>query len=239
MRNNDLIQIKKMLTALLKNQNHIWTIGAWSWGRTEAGDPFILLYDARDSFVEKVCRVYGGSFKKLPAFINTTNIPQHLPTTNPNKDKAQKGGRYFPCPIFQIVTHDGRDTNMGRERRFGDVLWASNQLPSQPAPAPQTTVAGISHHDHWYKEAVEAVEPFMFDSALVKLENWFKDTKSVKEFRELLCGEIFTTGKATVETMLEYARIRRLHHRKDAGTAHRLAKQSALTKFEQMRVKAH
>ena len=244
MKNDDLTQVKKMLTALLKNQNHLWWIGGYAYGRTEGGNPFILLYASNEALKEKICRVYPRDFKKLPAFIPTDNIPQHLPSSNPNRTKAQQSGRFSPCPHFQIVTHDGKETNMGRERRFSDVLWVSSgQNPPQPpaAPSPEDagmTVEGISTHDHWYNEAVKAIDPFMFDTALVKLESWFKDTEAAQSFRTLICGANFTPGRATTEAMLEYARVRRQHLTKDTGTAHNLAKQSAIAKLKGSKIPA-
>lgn len=117
-----LEQVAKMLRAQLKGAGHLWWIGGYVYGVTGSGDPFVILYPADEKLNEKVVRVYPHDFKKLPAFIPTEGLDAGDTEANPNKEQAKKKGIYHECPIFEIVTFDGKETQMGRERRFGDVL---------------------------------------------------------------------------------------------------------------------
>ena len=119
---NEIKEVRTMLEALLMSNNHIHWIGGYVYGRTAADDPFIILYPSSDKLIEKACRVYPHDFKKLPKFIDTENIPVNAPDGNPNKQKAAQRGIYRECPPFQIVTYDGRETQMGNEKRFGGVV---------------------------------------------------------------------------------------------------------------------
>lgn len=140
--NEQLERIEKMLSALLKSSNHIWWIGGYVYGQKSNGEPFIVLYPAGERLKDKVCRVYDHDFRKLPAFIDTSNVTADTAEygkETPDKLEAQKKGIYHECPLFQIATYDGRDTRMGPERRFGDVLRISNQpAPAAAAPAGKT-----------------------------------------------------------------------------------------------------
>lgn len=121
MNNDQLDQIAKMLRAQLKSAGHVWWIGGYVYGVTSNGDPFVILYPAAENLKEKVVRVYSQDFKKLPAYIKT-DVDGGDTEANPNKEQARKKGIYHECPPFEIVTYDGKDTQMGKERRFGDVL---------------------------------------------------------------------------------------------------------------------
>lgn len=127
--NEDLTQLKKMLAALLKSDGHIHYIGGYAHGRTSQGDPFIILYPQRDDLEKQVCRVYPRSFKKLPAFVDTAVNGAQPSKTAPDKPEAKKRGIYRECPMFCIVTYFGKETQMGRERRFSDVLYQTNGRP--------------------------------------------------------------------------------------------------------------
>lgn len=119
-----LDRIEKMLTAVLRGTSHIHWIGGYVYGTTEdGGSKFIILYPASDRLKEKIVRVYQEEFKRLPDFIDTSDRAfARAVSTNPAKDKAMTKGIYHECPLFQIVTYDGRETQMGKERRFGDVV---------------------------------------------------------------------------------------------------------------------
>lgn len=139
--NNQLDQIAKMLRAQLKGQGHLWWISGYVYGQTSRDDLFIILYPADERLTEKVVRVYPHDFKKLPTFIPTEGIDGGDTDANPNKEQARKKGIYHECPLFEIVTFDGRETQMGKERRFGDVLRVTDRTrsaatPSQSAPPP-------------------------------------------------------------------------------------------------------
>ena len=132
---SDLIEIKKMLTALLKNQSQLHWIGGYVQGRTSNDDPFILLYPSDERLKEKVCRVYPHDFKKLPAFVDK-NIPEGITQDgNPNKEKAAKQKIFHTCPPFLITTYRIPNANMEYEVRFCDVLRVPNQKPETP-PSP-------------------------------------------------------------------------------------------------------
>ncbi|MCA9867344.1 MAG: hypothetical protein KC410_12725 [Anaerolineales bacterium] len=118
--NDQLNRIEKMLRAQLKGAGHLWWIGGYVYGVTSTGDPFIILYSSAEHLKEKVVRVYDRDRKKLPAYIPL--IEGGDTEANPSKEQARKKGVYHECPPFEIVTFDGKDTQMGKERRFGDVL---------------------------------------------------------------------------------------------------------------------
>lgn len=135
-----LIAIEKMLTALLKSNNQLHWIGGYVHGRTANDDPFIILYPASDKLNHKVCRVYPHDFKKLPDFVDTDVLPGITQDGNPDRDKAEKKGIYHACPAFLITTYEGKDTQMGPEVRFLDVVRVSKaKTEDGPGPAPQPT----------------------------------------------------------------------------------------------------
>jgi hypothetical protein len=121
MENNQLDLIAKMLRAQLMSASHLWWVSGYIYGQTSNGDVFVILYPSAENLKEKVVRVYPHDFKKLPSFI-PTDIDGGDTEANPSKDQARKKGIYHECPAFEIVTYDGKDTQMGKERRFGDVL---------------------------------------------------------------------------------------------------------------------
>ncbi len=133
--NEQLEIIEKMLRAQLRSAGHVWWIGGFVYGVTSTADPFIILYPATDKLNEKVVRVYSQDFKKLPPFIQPMDGVDT--EANPNKEQARRKGIYHECPPFEIVTYDGKDTQMGKERRFGDVLRISRKGQE---PTAQTTV---------------------------------------------------------------------------------------------------
>jgi len=151
-----LVAIEKMLTALLKSNNQLHWIGGYVHGRTSNDDPFIILYPASDKLNHKVCRVYPHDFRKLPDFVDTDVLPGLTQDGNPDRDKAEKKGIYHACPPFLITTYDGKDTQMGAEVRFLDVVRVSKQkdeqdgdtaprppqppIPTPPAPTPARAV---------------------------------------------------------------------------------------------------
>lgn len=147
MNNDQLDQIAKMLRAQLKSAGHVWWIGGYIYGQTSNGDVFVILYPAAENLKEKIVRVYDNDLKKLPAFI-PTDVDGGDTEANPNKDQARKKGIYHECPPFEIVTCDGKDTQMGKERRFGDVLRlsraAAEALRNVGAPTPAARQASFS-----------------------------------------------------------------------------------------------
>lgn len=121
MMNEQLDRIEKMLQVQLRSEGHIWWIGGYVYGQTSNGDVFVILYPAAENLKEKVVRVYDRDLRKLPAFI-PTDVDGGDTEANPSKEQARKKGIYHECPAFEICTFDGKDTQMGKERRFGEVL---------------------------------------------------------------------------------------------------------------------
>jgi outer membrane biosynthesis protein TonB len=132
-----------MLTALLKSNNQLHWIGGYVYGRTtprddqRLGDPFIILYPASERLNHKVTRVYEHDFPKLPAFLDT-NVPEAgTVDDNPDRDKALRKRVYHPCEHFLITTYEGKETQMGPEVRFLDVIrTAKPKADAAPAPQP-------------------------------------------------------------------------------------------------------
>lgn len=143
---NDLLEIKKMLTALLKNQSQLHWIGGYVHGRTGNDDPFILLYPSDPRLKEKICRVYPHDFKKLPDFVSRDIPPGITQDGNPNKEKAAKHNLYHECPPFLITTYRIPNANMEYEVRFCDVLRISNRLtnPASPPAELPPPLSGVS-----------------------------------------------------------------------------------------------
>jgi len=141
--NND--KIEKMLRALLNGR--IQWVGGYVRGCTSNNDPFVVLYPSSEKLNFHICRVYDHGFKKLPSFINTDNIATSSPSETMSKDKAQKKGIYHECPAFSIITEPGKDTQMGPEVRFSDVLDLSKAAAAavnQPRPAKLPTTPKTS-----------------------------------------------------------------------------------------------
>lgn len=204
MNNNDTIeQVAKMLRAQLKGAGHLWWVGGFVYGQTSNDDLFIILYPAAENLKEKVVRVYPHDFKALPAFI-PTDVDGGDTDRNPSKDQAQKKGIYHACPAFEIVTYDGKDTQMGKERRFGDVLRLSKaarealgqvarpapaanvgaQTRSAPAPPPDDEPPGDL--PDYRALALAAETPAQFDyAAYMTLKNgMYADVERVTRTRE-------------------------------------------------------
>lgn len=119
-----LDRIETMLKAILASGNHIHWVGSYAHGRTSSGDPYIVLFPASDKLEHKVCRVYESQFKRLPHFVDTA-VPTSVRASKntPAKDRAT------PCQHFQVVTSDGKNTQMGAEKRFFDVIAISSRIP--------------------------------------------------------------------------------------------------------------
>jgi hypothetical protein len=146
MNQDTLEQVAKMLRSQMKGAGHLWWIGGFVYGQTSNGDVFVILYPAADHLKEKVVRVYDRDLKKLPAFIPVDGVDAGDTEANPSKEQARRKGIYHECPAFEICTFDGKDTQMGKERRFGEVLRLSKaarealggQAGQRPAAPAQT-----------------------------------------------------------------------------------------------------
>lgn len=212
MENNQLEMIAKMLRAQLMGAGHLWWIGGWVNGVTEKnGDPFIILYPSAENLKEKVVRVYPHDFKKLPAFI-PTDVDGGDTEANPSKEQARRKGIYHECPAFEIVTYDGKDTQMGKERRFGDVLRLSKAAreaveqagrpmpprpnvgaptqarPAAPPPPPEPPAEGLMELPDFRGLALEATTEQAFDyAAFMALRNGlYTEQEHITKAREML-----------------------------------------------------
>lgn len=241
MNNQDIKQVKKMLEALLKSEGLVEWIGGYVYGATSTGDPFVILYPAAEHLKEKVCRVYPHQFKRLPAFINTDGIVGDT-DGNPSKEKAQRAGIYHECPVFKIVMHLGKDTQMGREKRFGDVLYVSQaaQAPAGSVPIGTQTTVKTEEDDEkarWRVEAATAEDAFFFDTAMLRLAPWYQTSKNVEQFRETMFGAF--NGRHTADYVIgmeAYAAERMtLNGSLEPNEAHRRAKEHALAVIREMR----
>jgi hypothetical protein len=81
-----------------------------------------------------------------------------------------------PPPVAQ-----GRRTAGKRQRHKTAGNGSGSGQHSQPAETPVVKSA-----EHWRLEARTANEPLMFDTAVFRLEPWFKDAKAAGAFRETL-----------------------------------------------------
>lgn len=257
---NHLLEVKKMLEALLRSDGLVEWVGGYVYGRTSNDDPFIILYPAADHLKEKVCRVYPHQFKRLPDFIPIDDIPADT-DANPSKGQAQRAEIYHECRPFKVVMHLGKETQMGREKRFSDVLYVPQQKsrPAAARPAQRTepangasqTPAGRTATDnrqavdededdaktHWRVQAATAGDPFIFDTAIVELSPWFRNSTNVKKFREALFGEWDPNKTAGYVVALEEYAAQRVAiasaTEEPVPEAHELAKKRALQKYRE------
>lgn len=125
--------IQKMLTAILQANDQMHWAGSYAHGLTKEGDPYLVLFPAADHLEFQICRVYPEHYKKLPEFI-ITDTPSHV---RPSKSSPKKNDA-IKCPLFCVLTYPGKETNMGPETRFSDVLFVSKSKPAgtdKSAPA--------------------------------------------------------------------------------------------------------
>lgn len=232
---NQLDRIETMLKAILASDNHVHWVGSYAHGRASSGDPYIVLFPSSDKLEHQVCRVYESQFKKLPAFVDTA-VPASI---KPSK-KAPGKNQATPCRHFQVITCNGRETQMGAEKRFFGVLAISSQAatvhvdskqeaekrpstPRQPKPKKQPAIPSKD----WKAEAASCTDAFMFDTAVVQLEPWYQDAAAVTQFREVLFGDWEPEAAAAlVDGLVAYAATRK------GGKSHNAAKKTAVTKYE-------
>ncbi len=94
----------------------------------------------------KVLGVYIGEEKEKFEHLcyQFTDIPESIRATKEDtgidtpKDKewAEKKGVYRVCPAMGVITMDGKETQMGHEKRFAGVLWVAKTRQDRPAPVP-------------------------------------------------------------------------------------------------------
>ena len=198
---DQLTRIERKLDALLKSANHLHWVGSYAHGRTSDGDPYIVLFPSSAKMEFQICRVYEPQWGKLPAFVETA-VPMHI---KPSKKSPAKNSS-IPCPAFQVVTYDGRDTQMGPEKRFGHVTVINDQTATAGQPPP---AAKRPSGKDWHAEAAASTNAFMFDTAIVKAMPWYKDASAAEQFRDVLFGEWNPAEAAAVAAgMAAYAKAR-------------------------------
>ena len=253
-----LDRIERMLRAQLRGAGHVWWIGGYVYGQTSRDDLFIILYPADEKLSEKVVRVYPHDFKRLPVFI-PTDVDGGDTEANPNKEQARKKGIYHECPLFEIVTFDGKETQMGKERRFGDVLRLSRAaseataqgvrsapMPTQPAqpsssPAlPPLAVPGTSPTElpdyRVLALGAKTVTEFDYAAFMTVKGGLYIDQERIRAMRETLVpgwhpGE--KTNSAMLAALEVYQRVR-LEVEDESGDrtkAHNVGKREALRAY--------
>jgi hypothetical protein len=99
----------------------------------------------------------------------------------------------------------------------------------------------VKSAEHWKREAKTATEPLLLDTAVSRLEPWFKDAKAAKAFRETL----FESWQPELvgfylESLLRYAIVRQvLNGRHPNQGAPIKAKVEALNMFNRLRREAY
>jgi len=230
-------QAEKMLLALLKSEGLVEWVGGYVFGETATnGHPFVILYPAAEQLVNKVCRVYQHDFVKLPGFIVTQDFQGEARSrTDPTQEEAVKSGIFHECPRFQVVLYHGRDTQMGREKRFSDVLFVSPRPQAKtatPEPALERPVKanGLTEID-WLKRAATAEEPFDFDTCIAKAWPFYETGANVTSTRDMLIGGSLTWDPLEVIAGLRKYQEQRLLYqgqRYEVGAAHTAAKSDAI-----------
>ncbi|MFW6098064.1 MAG: hypothetical protein ACOC9Z_08300 [Chloroflexota bacterium] len=217
---NDIREVKMMLEALLRSDGLVAWVGGYVYGRTSQDDPFIILYPAADYLKEKVCRVYPHQFKRLPDFIPTGDVPADT-ENNPSKGTAQRAGIYHECRPFKIVMHLGKESPMGREKRFAGVLYIPPQRQApEPAPAPAPAANG-----HGPDEEADVTD---WDRQVARSMKVLVTPEKVARARTAICGPWDETqGGRYLIALYKYESI--LLEQVDNGETKRNAHEPALT----------
>lgn len=253
---NDMLkQVWLMQRTILKGQGHLHRIGGYVCGRTSNDDPYIILYPDGDLLVHKAVRVYKEQLKQLPPFINIDNIEDDAGGGNPDKEKAKKKGIYRECPLFEVMTYDGKDTQMGPEKRFSGVLRIVPQRNSPPPPQAHTTTTPPhttpplsttppipttttpppsgkggpaktqDERERWIKEAQRSQNWLMFSTAIDRL--YGKGTNAV----DMVMGWFNPPADGPefeVTAPALYVGVATYFNERAKGTEHAAAKESAL-----------
>lgn len=158
----------KMLKAILVGRGHYHVAGGYCWGNTSEGASFLILYPASPVHKFQICRVYADSsgFREIPDAIKATREDTGFDKPG-DKEWAKKKGVFHECAMMGVITHDGKDTQMGKEKRFSSVLWVSGRNEAPPiVPEPVDVsklitlakqVYGVDEYDSNLRRIVDAV----------------------------------------------------------------------------------
>lgn len=122
--------VQKMLSALLKHQGLSQWCDCYAVGQNEGG-VYVSLFNSKAAF--RIGIVYSEQFKKLPAYIDTTDVGGEIST---ERARVEKSGQLRSCPGFLFTRYKLNPEDPQDRWRFGDVLFASS-TPAQPQPQPQ------------------------------------------------------------------------------------------------------
>jgi hypothetical protein len=141
-----------------------------------------------------------------------------------------------PTPPTPPPVSQGRKTVGKRQRQKTAGNGAGSGQHSQTAK----TLPVVKSAEHWRQEARTAKEPLMFDTAVSRLEPWFKDAKAARAFRETLFEDWHPELVGFyLESLLRYAKVRQvLDGRHPVQGAHIKAKVEALNTFNRLKREA-
>lgn len=125
--------VQKMLSALLKHQGLSQWCDCYAVGQNDGG-PYVALFNSKAAY--RIGVVYSEKFKKLPAYIDTTDPAGEIST---ERARVEKSGQLRSCPGFLFTRFKMNPEDPQEKWRFGDVLFASAptaQAPTQAAPEP-------------------------------------------------------------------------------------------------------
>ncbi len=120
-----------MLEALCKSFGLLHWINSFVRAEKDNGEQYYILYSG--PWNEKVCKVWKQDIAKLPSYVrdNPNQSKTHIGKAAPNKAQAAADEKLVEVPAFYIACHLGKETNLGRERRFSDLVYAPT-LHQQP-----------------------------------------------------------------------------------------------------------
>jgi hypothetical protein len=112
-----------------------------------------------------------------------------------------------PAPPTPSPVAQGRGTAGKRQGRKSAGNGVGSGQRSQTAETPSV----VKSAEHWRREARPATEPLMFDTAVSRLEPWFKDANAAGAFRETLFeGWQPELVGFYLEALLRYAQVRKV-----------------------------
>lgn len=130
--NDELRELKIILTALANQQGLLQWVNQWAFGRNEGG-AYVSLFNDRLQY--RLCAVYAERFRELPAFIRDA-LPADGDGVEISTDRTvlERKGLLRPCAPFQIARYAVGEGEKAAWR-FSGVVRVANEKPEPPAPA--------------------------------------------------------------------------------------------------------